>query len=474
MAHDEQSALDELMAVWQEKQTRNLLRSTYFDTKNTLRDLGISLPPQLVNAEAMLSWPSKAVYSMAARCQFDGFVSDGADQDPYGLSSVLRDNQWDIELPQALVSSLVHATAFVSVTAGDVQAGEPEVMILARSALHGSAVWDRRRRGVSSALAIADVDEYTGEPTELVLYLPDRVVTCVKSGSGWSVDRRPNPAGRVLVTPLVYRPELDRPFGHSRISRAVMQLTDAAVRTMIRSEVGAEFFATPQRYLLGADPDAFSGGQAERWSALVSRILAIGKDEDGDVPTVGQFPQISMQPHSDQLRTIGGLFCAETGLPLDSLGIVHENPSSAEAIYAAKEDLVMECQSANRVWGASLERIAQNIVAVRDGAVPDDWALQAKWRNPATPSVVSSADALVKLASVMPWLAESEVALEFAGFDEATRTRLLSDKRRFEARQSVQGLGLAARALSTVEPVVSDTPVEVERGDTASSRDIQG
>ena len=475
LTHAEQNYLDQLVQVWTEKRPRNLLRSTYYDTKNTLRDLRISLPPSLARAESMLSWPAKAVQSVAARSAFDGFVVPGDEQDPLGLMGVLDANAWDIELPQAIVSSLIHTPAFISVTAGDVQSGEPDVLVLARSSLHGSGLWDRRRRGVPAALAISDTDDM-GDPIEFVLYLPDVVVTCAKQPSNaWLVDRRPNPVGRVLVTPLPYRPELDRPFGSSRVSRSVMALTDAAVRTFVRAEVGAEFYASPQRYILGADPDSFSGEEQQKWRALVSRMLALSKDEDGDVPTIGQFPQMSMQPHNDQLRMIAGLFCGETGLSLSSVGIVHDQPASAEAIFAEKEELIIECNSAHRVWGASLRTMARNIVAVRDGSEPDELdSLQAKWRNPATPSVVSSADAFVKMVSALPWLAESEVALEFLGFDEATRTRLLSDKRRFEARQSVQGLGLAARALSTVEPVVSDTPVEVERGDTASGRDIQG
>lgn len=474
--------LDQLVKVWEDRKPRNSLRSLYFDSKNTIKDLGISLPPQLATAESMLSWPAKAVNSLAARSMFDGFVADGDTQDPFELLSVLSENSWDVELPQAQVSSLVHAVSFVSVTAGDVASGEPEVQVLARSARHGSALWDRRRRGVSAALAIADTDD-RGEPTALVMYLPDVVILADKDlGSGvWRVDRRPNPVGRVLVTPLVFRPELDRPFGHSRISRAVMQLTDAAVRTFVRSEVGAEFYATPQRYILGADPDMFKGGDAAIWKATVSNMLGLTKDEDGDIPTIGQFAQMTMQPHLDQLRSIAQAFAAETNLPVSSLGVVQDQPVSAEAIYAAKEDLVMETNSANRVWGAALRTVAENIVLVRDGRdeVPDELKrLQCKWRNPASPSIVSASDAFVKQVSAIPWLAESEVALEVLGYDEATRTRLLADKARAEARDAMNGPGLAARAaaaeprdvMNLSRPVVSDTPVEVERGDKQSGR----
>lgn len=268
------------------------------------------------------------------------------------------------------------------------------------------------------------------------------MITCVKSPVGrWSVSRQVNPIGRVSVHPLVFRPELERPFGHSRISRAVMALTDAAIRTVVRSEVSAEFYASPQRYILGADEDAFAGG--DRWQALMSRMLAIGLNEEGDKPEVGQFAQLTMQPHSEQLRTIAGLFSGETGMPLSSLGIVHDNPASAEAIYAEKEDLVIEANAANRVFGAGIRNAGVSAVMLRDGLseVPDELkSLKAKWRNPATPSVVSASDAVVKQVAAIPWLAESDVTLESLGYDQPTITRLLSDKRRVEARAMVAGL----------------------------------
>ena len=433
--HSDAKLLDELLNKWAQKRHRNMLRSVYYDGKNALRDLGISIPPQLRTMETVLGWPAKAVGVLAARCNFDGFVIPGNDQDPFDLAGLFADNDMDVELPQALTSSLIHATAFLTITPGDTGAGEPDVLLLARSAKFGTGLWDRRRRSMRAALSIVDLDE-TGYPVELVMYQPDKVSTFTRNAPGkWVVDVRPNRTGRVWVEPLVYRPELDRPFGHSRISRAVMALTDSAIRTMVRSEVAAEFFNTPQRYLLGAEEGAFAS-DSERWKAVMGRFLAISRDEDGEVPEVGQFAQQSMQPHMEQLRGWASLFAGETGVPVSSLGIVQDNPSSAEAIYAAKEDLVIEASSANRVWGAALRRAASTAVMLRDGLTepPQEMrTLQPKWRNPATPSVVSASDALVKQVSALPWLAESDVALEALGYDQATITRLRADKRRSES-----------------------------------------
>lgn len=55
-------------------------------------------------------------------------------------------------------------------------------------------------------------------------------------------------------------------------------------------------------------------------------------------------------------------------------------------------------------------------------------SIMPRFKNPALPSVVSQADAIVKLASIFPWLSESDVALEEVGFADDQIRRLKSDK----------------------------------------------
>lgn len=434
-----------LLAKWNQKKRRNLIRTAYYDGTRAVRSLGISIPPRLSNLRAVLGWPEKTVRALAMRNIFEGFVTTGAEQDPFELSDVLEANRFDLELPQTITSTYKHSCAFVSTTLGDTEAGEPEVLISPRSAEYATADWDRARRAVSSALAITDLDT-DRQPSAMILYLPYAVLEIWRGpGRKWRADRHDNPLGVPLVEPFTFDPQLDRPFGRSRISRAVMDITDRVARTLIRTEVHAEFFSTPQRYLEGADEDAFA---VDRWEAVMGRFLAIGKDEDGDVPHFGQFPQVSMQPHNDMLRMLAAQFSGETGLPLSSLGIVTDNPASAEAIFAAKEDLIIEAQASNRGFGASLQRVAQRVVMLRDGRTEPSTelrSLRARWRNPAFPSPVSAADALVKLQTVFPWIGESEVSLEMVGFNEAEITRLLADKRRAAGGSLLDAITAATR-----------------------------
>src|SRR5690554_4252989 len=222
LSHEVQNLLDELVMVWRQKLPRNNLRTLYVDMHQRTRDLNISIPPSLRDLEIVIGWGEKAVYGLSQRCIWDGIVSPSGADDPFELRSLLRDNRFDIELPNAIVSQMTHSVSFMSTTPGDVQSGEPEVLIMAHSALWTAGLWDRRRRALRGLMFVGQVDDL-GRPTELTVMTPWETVVCVQGASGaWYVqDVRPNPLRRVLAEPLPFRPTLDRPFGRSRITRQV-------------------------------------------------------------------------------------------------------------------------------------------------------------------------------------------------------------------------------------------------------------
>lgn len=433
------------------KRRRNSIRDDYYDMENLFRDLGIAIPPNLRNLEVAMGWPAKAVDHLNRRTRCAGFVLPGGDLDQFGIRQAWADNRMDVEAPQIQTSSLIHAVAFILTYLGDVASGEPEVVHATFNARNGTGRWDPIRRSLIDFLGIVDRDEF-GEPTRL-LYVTRTAALQARwdaAARSWDVRMVSHSLGRCPVEPLVYRPRLGRPFGSSRISRAVMSLTDSAMRTVVRSEVGAEFFSAPQRYLLGADEEDFVGPSGERkstWDMVIGRILAIERDEDGEVPTVGQFPQVSMQPHAEHLRMWATLFAGETGLALSSLGVTTDNPASAEAIYAAKEDLVIEAEGCADGWTPAYVRSAVTGVQMRFGLTQPPAELRSlgmRWHDPSTPSRAARTDAVMKqvAAGILP--ADSPVTLEELGFDDITIERVTTDRRRAQGAQLAQVLAQAA------------------------------
>lgn len=461
LTHDEQSSLNALLKQLRDKAPRNAMRAAYYDGRNAVKDLGISTPPSMRRLAVVLGWSAKAVDILNRRCNLDGFVIPGLSTADVGVDELWTSNFLRTESSQAGVSSLIHSTAFLITTQGDVASGESPVLITAKDAQSATGEWDRRRRSLKSCLSIIDTDE-DGNPSEMVLYLDGLNVIMTKSLGAWKVERRRHNFG-VPVEPLVYQPRLGRPFGSSRISRAVMSLHDSALRTIVRSEVSAELYSVPQRVLLGADESAFKnadGTMKTAWQAVLGKVWAVGRDEDGNVPSVEQLAAATQQPHVDQLRAWAQLFAGETSIPLASLGISGDaNPTSADAYDAGRDDLIAEAEGTTDGWSEAWNRTILSGLRMLNGwdDVPAEvQSITPKWRSPLTLSRAAAADAAGKTLDKFPWLAESELGLELYGFDRTFIDRAMAEKRRLQGRVALSALQQAAAAVQApVAPSVA-------------------
>lgn len=469
LADDDKAVLLELIQQLNEKRSRNELRQRYYDGKNALKDLGISVPPQLRTLEVVVGWPAKAVDSMSRRTILEGFTSDGGDELKATIETIWDTNQMIREAPAAHTSALIQSTAFGFVHVGDESAGEPPVIVTYRNAADATGTWDRRRRALSNALSIVEIDRITLQPTIMNLYRPGRVITLTRVMTGvFHVTNVAYHGMGVPVELLPYRADLERPFGRSRISRAVMYGTDAAVRTHLRTEVGAEFYNAPQRYALGADEEAFedkNGNPIPAWTVMLGRLLTLSRNEDGDLPTVGQFAQQTMQPNLDQLRSIAQNYASETNLPVGALGIVHDNPDSAEAMQFAWADLGIDIEFWERTsLGPAHQRLMRRAVAMATdspAALAESRTIRPAWGKWYEPSEVQAAQASLARVQAVPRLAETTVELKRMGYSPEEIDSIRSELARSASRQNLQALlasaardnAQAAAAALSAEPV---------------------
>ena len=451
LSDSERDLVADLLNRLGRKSVRNRLRTRYYDAKQTVRHLGISVPPQLESIETVLGWPAKSVDDLEQRIDFDGFVLRDGSWADFGLDVIWDENRLALEASQAHASALKYAVSFVAVLAGD--GAGPGVVVRPLSALSTIATWDSVRRRVRDALTVTGTDDL-GEVSEFILFTAESVVTCVKSGSRWVVaERTDHILGRAPVAALPFKPDMESPFGTSRISRAVMSITDRAVRSLLRMEVSAEFYSSPQRYVLGADEGAFTGPNGEPrtgWEVTLGKLLALQPNDDGQNPTVGQFPQLTMQPHMDMVRSDAALFAGETGIPVNSLGIIHDNPASEAAMQTAYLPLVKTAERAAIPFGLGWVDAMQMAVQVRDGlsVLPDGLrGMRAKFRDPATSTRTEMANAAQMFVGVFPWAADSDVTLEMFGVDQVDIDRLKTDRDRAKASSRLVQLAEAARGL---------------------------
>ena len=332
------------------KRSRVLTRYKYYEMKNAVKDFGMVTPPEFRTFSEVLGWCGKAVDSLADRLIFREFR-----QDNFDLNSIYLQNNADILFDSAVLSALISSCSFLYICAGE--DGFPRMSVL------------------DGGNATGIIDDVTGLLTELRRSGAERRQRHAHAGGllhGWQHMVLPqgrkaylvtNPAPAPLLVPICYRPDAARPFGHSRISRACMGLQQGALRTLKRSEISAEFYSFPQKYVLGTSGDA---DPMDKWKATISSLLEISKDEDGDHPVVGQFTQQSMSPYTEQLRTFAALFAGETGLTLDDLGFVTDNPSSAEAIKSSHETLRLAARKAQRTFGSGFLNAGYLAACLRD------------------------------------------------------------------------------------------------------------
>lgn len=340
--------IDYLRRRLADKQTRVLLRYKYYEMKNNAQDFSSLAPEKFKGLKETVGWCAKAVDSLADRLQFDEFQNDEFD-----LSEIFLSNNQDILIDSAVLSALISACSFVYIREDN---GYPRLQVIDGS--NATGIIDPVTNLLTEGYAVLERDSMGVVKTEAYFMAG---MTEIYS-HGVLVQRIPSSAPYALLVPIIYRPDAKRPFGHSRISRACIAYTQTALRTIKRSEVSAEFYSFPQKYVLGLSEDAEFNNRL----ATMSSFLNFTKDGDGDHPIVGQFQQQSMTPYTEQLRTLASLFAGETGLTLDDLGFATENPSSAEAIKAGHENLRLTARKAQRTFGTGLLNVGYLAVCIRD------------------------------------------------------------------------------------------------------------
>lgn len=429
--------------------TTHRKRQGYYDGENRLKDLGISLPPSLRNLAISMAWPEKAVESVSSRLVLEGFSSTG-DTEEMGIDRIFSDNQIEVEANAIHTSALLHGCAFLAAFNGNPVLGEPKVIVRSFPATHASGTLLPNARRLANALLILDENE--SGPTRLFFTTDTETFNLQYSAVTrvWIVEQEENLLGRVPVEVMSFNASLKQPFGKSRLTGPMMDIVDSAMRTLARMEVSSEFFSTPARYILGANEEMFvdeAGNPTDAWKIRMSNVNVLPYNyddpenpsaDDGVMPQVGQFDASSPAPHTDVLRTHAQMFSAASSLPPTALGVVTDNPTSAESVRAQLEELLVLCRNASITFGSAWERVMKTAVALKNGLsyedLPDDvHALKARFADPSTPTLSSQADAVMKLVSAGIVPADSDVVLEKLGFSESDILRIKTERIKAQA-----------------------------------------
>lgn len=199
--------------------------------------------------------------------------------------------------------------------------------------------------------------------------------------------------------------------GESRITPAIRKSILAQARTELRIEEGENFYIWPQRILNGVWDEFLENRElteaVQKVVTGVREVLAIpanpdnGQKVDVESWAGGDFTK-SVTIKESRIKDVAAAF----NIDAQELGFTSSQFSSAEAIYTAKEDLMLEIQEFTANATDPIEDFldfAQTILGFKFEAF--------HWADPATPSIGSRADYFIKLSKEIPGLKYSKAAL---------------------------------------------------------------
>ena len=456
LSDDELRILNHLVDELNAKAPRNLLRSSYYDGKRAIKQVGTIIPPQYAKLGLALGWAAKGVDGLARRCHLDQMVWTDGDIGSLGMRELADGNFFYSEVAAGLKDSLIHGVSYLITTQGDESAGEPKALIHAKDGLNATGDWNNRTRSLDNLLSVTarDEDSITG----FVLYLNNLTISASKSGNAWSVDRREHSFG-VPADPLVYQPRSSRRLGKSRITRPLMGYQDAALRALVRLEAHMDIYTIPKLILLGADESIFKnpdGSAKAAWQIALARTFGLPDNLDSEQANqradIKQIDATSPDSHLSDLNALAKLSARETDLPDADFALTDmANPTSEGSYIAGRDNLIAEAEGATDDWSVTIRRSVARALAIQNGesSVPVEWAsIDTKWRSPLYLSRAAAADAGAKQIGAVPWLAETEVGLELLGLDDQQIRRAMAEKRKASGRA----------VLAALQPAVPVTP----------------
>ena len=446
----EQAMLKNLIRIYEYHRTKNNTKVKYYNGSISLKDvnLGIALPDDLTRLEIGCAWGAKTVDVLARRSMFDGFVGTNGN-DIQELNEIVANNRLVAEYPKHTKDELKFGCTFATLSADE----RIKCRIRFHSPQTAAARWNGSKGRIDCGMAIIDTvtDEsakYRWQPAVINLYTDDAIYVIKESGHKWTAEKHPHKMGRPLMEPLTWNATSGKPFGQSRLKEPIRRLIDGYVRTVANATIGLEFATAPQKYLLGVTNKQYDVLINQKFKQYIgSLIVGTPNPETGENPQFGQLAQGNIVPHTDMLRILSTQFSAATGLTVTDTGVVNDaNPTSSDAILAQSQTLIMTAEELNKSNGEALKTIALMALAIAgdttiEGLEDSQKDIVAHFRNPAMPSVASTADAAIKIASSRENFAQTDVFLEMIGFDQADIRRIKAQEQRARGQQILSTVG---------------------------------
>lgn len=384
---------------------------SYYEMSNGNDLMSISIPQHIMQRyRSKLGWCTKAVDLLADRLSINRFKGDS-----FGMDALYRDNNSDILFGSAIKGALISGCDFIWIYKDEndyvrmqLVGGKNATGVIDDTTSLLAEGYAVLARDPKDGLTILRDAYFTPEYTEYCDYVEKRV---------WRVD---NPTGRCLLVPIINDPKSGhKSFGHSRISKNMMNCQDKAEKLMTETAVLAEVNSWPQKWITGLA----EGTEIDTLRATFSSLLRFDKDDDGDRPTLGQFSQMNFGDHIALFDNYVSTFAGMSSLTRDDLGFVTENPSSAESKKAALESLRVIASKCQKDFSVGFINAGYVAACLRDEQaysrvlVKDTQILWKPLVEPDAAMMSSIGDGVIKINQAVPGYFNAETLADLLGIE---------------------------------------------------------
>jgi hypothetical protein len=436
-----------------------LLTDAYYKGEQVITNLGIAIPPELELLRTLVGWPRIAVDPLVERMNVEGFRVPSATDVDDDLGEVWQSSHMDAEQAFAFTDAFALGRGWFSI--GSSRDSDVPV-ICVESPLNIAAKWDAAGRRPVAALQTYWQDDRW----HAALYSPDQTVYVDEDDDGaWKVTGRDqHNFGLVPLVRLANAARTTQRDGASEITPEVRSITDAACRTLLGLEVAREFYSVPQKVILGASEEDFQspdGTQKTAWDAYINKILALERDEQGNLPTLHQWTPYDPSVFTKIIEMLASQMGGILGAPAQELGIYTQgNPVSADAQQVAESRRDRKARHKQKLFNGTLVETMQ--IASRfmnNGDVPDKYRrLAVDWTDPAMFNIAGSTDAITKQVTAGMVPPTSDVALKRVGYSPAERAQLAQDRKTDVPQQELAEVAssLEAKQARTAKAIDED------------------
>ncbi len=409
------------------------LNERYNGTKQ-LSQMGVSIPPKVRALEMVVNWPRLVVDTMAEVLTVDGFeAADIPDDTIRGVWRVWQQTNMKSRSHLAHVEAMTQGISYALVSLTD--SGMITTGVLPKD---GIAVSYGLDGAVSEAVIVySTFTEQGSRVKRAAYYVPDRIEVYQETYGTWTKISSQRGCGLVPLVPIVNQTRLSDRQGRSDME-LVIPFGDSASRSFTLLQLATELLSMPQRYILGGDLSKFrkaDGSQPSMEEIYLGTLMVSPKPD----VKYGQLDGARLSEVIAVLKHCAEMVSAMTGLPVAMLGVTTNNPSSAEAMRAAKERMISRGELKQDVFGDSWEQWARIVMAMQGKSLDGAETLNAVWRDIAVPS--NSAKTAYLLQAQAQGVISSKTARD--------GLPLTPEQRAFEnqATDTAQQLGLAGQLI---------------------------